>query len=221
MHINTELYEVKDADNLKYYFLYRRWKLSGPELSRIIHEFEYQFLSGQDPDNPRNFQNHEAGWAVQKTFQRKVKNLCDVVTRTGNPIFDNFSELVTLDSRDCADTSVVESVKKLGKLGKEQYQKYVTDATKDRSRSIYNPKNQNNLPLFSTNYKKEDSKQGKNIAVLQSNLNLVAQLCVALQSRDGDMREFFSHEVQSFPPVLSEFVPSAKSDLLKCLQPTE
>ena len=117
------------------------------------------------------------------------------LTRTGNPILDNFSELVTLDSRDCADTSVVESVKKLGKPGKEQYQKYVTDATKDRSRSIYNPKNQNNLPLFSTNYKKEDSKQGKNIAVLQSNLNLVAQLCVALQSRDGDMREFFSHEV--------------------------
>ena len=37
------------------------------------------------------------------------------------------------------------------------------------------------------------------------------------------MREFFSHEVQSFPPALSEFgtlrVPSAKSDLLKCLQP--
>ena len=60
MHISAELYEIKDADSLKYYFLYRRWKLSGPELSRIIHEFEYQFLSGQDPDNPRNFQNHEA-----------------------------------------------------------------------------------------------------------------------------------------------------------------
>ena len=117
------------------------------------------------------------------------------LTRTGNPILDNFSELVTLDSRDCADTSVVESVNKLGKRGKEQYQKYVTDATKDRLRSIYNPIKQNNLPLFSKNYKKEDSKEGKNIAVLQSNLNLVAQLCVALQSRDGDMREFFSHEV--------------------------
>ncbi|KAL9954615.1 hypothetical protein ACROYT_G042179 [Oculina patagonica] len=37
------------------------------------------------------------------------------------------------------------------------------------------------------------------------------------------MKEFFSHEVQSFPPALSEFgnlrLPSAKSDLLKCLQP--
>ena len=121
----------------------------------------------------------------------------------------------------CYSRVEIDWLKKRDKHGKEQYQKYVTDATKDRSRSIYNPIKQNNLPLFCKNYKKEDSKQGKNIAVLQSNSNLVAHLCVALQSRDGDMREFFSHEVQSFPPVLSEFVPSAKSDLLKCLQPTE
>jgi len=197
--------------------------LSGPELSRIIHQFEDQFLSVQDPDNPRNVQNHEAGRAAQKTFHRQVKNLCDVVRRTGNPFLDDFSELVTLDSRDCADTSVAESIKKLDKLGKEQYQKYVKDVTNDRSSSIHNPIKKNNLPLFRKNHKKETSKQGKKIAVLQSNLNLFAQLYVALQSRDGDMGEFFSHEVQSFPPALSEFgklrLPSAKSDLLKCLQP--
>ena len=73
------------------------------------------------------------------------------------------------------------------------------------ARSIHNPIKKNNLFLFSKNHKKEASKQGKKIAVLQSNLNLFAQLYVALQSRDGDMREFFSHEVQSFPPALSEF----------------
>ena len=42
-----------------------------------------------------------------------------------------------------------------------------------------------------------------------------------MQSRDGDLREFFSHEIQSFPPSLSDFgalrLPSSKSDLLKCL----
>ena len=43
------------------------------------------------------------------------------------------------------------------------------------------------------------------------------------EHHDGDMREFFGYEVLSLPPALSEFrnlhVPSAKSDLLKCLQP--
>ena len=116
--------------------------LSGSELSRIIHEFKEQFLSGQDPDNPKNFQNHEAGGAAQKTaFQGQVRNLCDVVSRTTgtDPFLDDFSELVNLDSRDCADTSVAESVKTLDKLGKEQFQNYVKDVIKDRSRSIHNP----------------------------------------------------------------------------------
>ena len=144
--------------------------------------------------------------------------------RTGNPFPDDFPELVTLDSRDCADISVVESVEKLDKLGEEQYQKYLNDVIKDRSSSIHNPIKKNNLPLLGKNHKKATSKQGKKIAVLQSNLTLFAQLYVALQNREGDMREFFSHEVQPFPPSLSEFgnlrLPSAKSDLLKCLHPS-
>lgn len=131
-------------------------------------------LSGPEPDNLKNFQNHEAGRAAQKTFHRQVKNLCDVLRRTGNPFLDDFPELVTLDSRDCADISVAESVEKLDKLGKEQYQKYVKDVIKDRSSSIHNPIKKNNLPLFRKNHKKATSKQGKKIAVLQSNLNLFA-----------------------------------------------
>ena len=41
-----------------------------------------------------------------------------------------------------------------------------------------------------------------------------------MQSRDGD--EFFAHELQSFPPSLSDLgklhLPSTKSDTLKCLE---
>ena len=144
-------------------FFYRRWMLSGPELSRIIHHFEDQFLASQDPDNPKNFQNHEAGQAAQKTFHRQVKNLCDVLRRTGNPFLDDFPELVTLDSRDCADISIVESVEKLDKLGKEQYQKYVKDVIKDRSSSIHNPIKKNNLPLFRKNHKRQLQSKGKRL----------------------------------------------------------
>ena len=75
-----------------------------------------------------------------------MKNLCDVVRRTGNPFLDDFPELLTLDSRDCADVSVVESIKKLDKLGQEQYQKYVTDVILNRLSSIHNPIKRKNLP---------------------------------------------------------------------------
>ena len=56
---------------------------------------------------------------------------------------------------------------------------------------------------------------------LQNNVSLFAQLCVAMHNRGCDLRDFFAHEVHPFPPSISEYgilrLPSAKSDLLKCL----
>ena len=96
----------------------RQWMLSDPKLSQMIHQFEDQFFSGQDPDNPKNFQNHESGRAAQKSFHRQMKKLCDVVRWAGNPFLDDFPEFVTLNSRDSADITVLESVEKLDQLGK-------------------------------------------------------------------------------------------------------
>ena len=63
----------------------------------------------------------------------------------------------------------------------------------------------------------------KEIKALQNNVALFGQLYVSVQTRDHDLQEFFEHEVQSYPPSLSDFgelyLPSAKSDLLKCLEP--
>ena len=54
---------------------------------------------------------------------------------------------------------------------------------------------------------------------------LFDQLYVSMQNRDSDLDEFFAHEIQSFPPSLSDFgklhLPSSKSDLLKCLEQRE
>ena len=46
-----------------------------------------------------------------------------------------------------------------------------------------------------------------------------------MQTRDSDLAEFFAHEIQSFPPSLSDFgklhLPSTKSDLLRCIEQPE
>ena len=45
--------------------------------------------------------------------------------------------------------------------------------------------------------------------------NNVALFDISMQSREGDLKEFFAHEIQSFPPYLSDLgnlnLPSAKS----------
>ena len=59
--------------------------------------------------------------------------------------------------------------------------------------------------------------------MLQNNVALFGQLYISMQSRDGDLKEFFSHEIQSFPPSLSDYgklhLPSIKSELLKYIPP--
>lgn len=195
--------------------------LSGPEAARLVSQFEEEYLTENDPDHPRNFQNHEAGKAAQQNFQRQVASLTDVIRNMGNPFLDDFPELVKLDSRDCMDATVEEAVRSLESIGKDQYTKYREAVIIKRTKSIHDPIKKNNQPLFKKSHGRSTSKQGKKISALQNNVALFAQLYIAMQSRDSDLAEFFSHEIQSFPPSLSEFgnirLPTAKSDLLGCL----
>jgi hypothetical protein len=47
--------------------------LSGPEVSRILLQFESQnYLFDNDPDNP--LPNHETGRSAQKNYQKQVND---------------------------------------------------------------------------------------------------------------------------------------------------
>ena len=200
---------------------FRRWMLSGPELARIQRQFEDEYLPNTDPDSLMNFQNHEQGLATQKTYQKQVNSLFNTIERMGNPFLDDFPELVMLDSRNCVDKSVANSLYTLEATGKQQYQDFVANVLENCTSSIHNPIKRNSLALFKRPQVKATSKQGKKIKVLQNNVALFGQLYISMQSRDGDLNEFFAHEIQSFPPSLSDLgklhLPNTKSDLLKCL----
>ena len=220
--IHQRLFVTEEDGNTKFSFIlfvFRRWMLSGPETTRMLHQFEEQYLLESEESSDRL--NHEMGLSAQKTFKQQVNNLVDVVRKMGNPFLDDFQELVTLDSRDCMDDAVAQSVVNLEQLGKTQYQDYVKAVIKDRTIAISSPIKKNKIPLYSKQPLCTKSKQSKTIKALQNNVALFAQLYIAMQSRDADLGEFFCHEVQSFPPSLSEFgnlrLPSNKSELLKCI----
>ena len=176
---------------------FRRWMLSGPELARLQRQFEEEYFPDTDPDNPRNFENHDQGFATQKAFQMQVTSLFKTFER---PFLDKFPELVTLKSRNCMDESVALALYTLEDTGIKQYQDYVTKFLKDRTISIHESIKRNSLPLFKRPQVKAKSKQGKTIKLLQNNIALFGQLYISMQSRDGDSEEFFAHEIQSFPP---------------------
>ena len=195
--------------------------LSEPELSRLRKQFESGYFSDNDPDNSQNFLNHEQGLSTQKTFQRQVTSLCSIIRKMGNPFLAEFSDLVSLDSRDCADQSVIAALYMLEDTGKGQYSNFVKEVLEERKRSIHEPIKLNKPALFRKLSPKIKSKQGKKIKALENNVSLFGQLYISMQSREGDLEEFFSDEVQSFPPSLSEFgklyLLGTKSELMKCL----
>ena len=151
-----------------------------------------------------NFKNHEQGLATQKTFQWQVNSLFDTFIKLSNPFVDHFPELVTLDSRNCVDNSVTAALRSLEETGTTQYHDYVKKVIDDRSVSIHQPIKKNSLALFKRPQPKVISKQGKKLKILQTNVALFGQLYISMQSREGDLKEFFAHEIQSFPPSHSD-----------------
>ena len=185
--------------------------LSGPETSRILKD--------NDPEDPKNYQNHETSQAYQRKFQSQVNSLVDTIRNMGNPFADDFPELIMLDSRDCTIPCVTETMQSLEEIGKTQYMEYKRAVLIDREKSIHDPIKKNNLPVFAKPQKRSTSKQEKMITFLQKNVTIFSQMYIALQTRDGDMDDFFAHEVQPYPPSISDDgnirLPTAKSELLR------
>lgn len=142
----VEISKKRKLNNKDLFCFLRRWMLSGPETARLLHQFEGQYLTDTDSDT-NDRRNHELGLSFQ-TFKKQVNNLVDVVRGMGNPFLDYFSELVTLDNRDCMDDAVAEAIFNLETFGKTQYTSFVKNVIKDRTTAINSLLKKNKLPLF-------------------------------------------------------------------------
>ena len=139
---------------------FKRWMLSGPKLARLQNQFETEYLPATDLDDPKYFQNHQSGYAAQKSFYKQVNSLYSAISNIGNPFLDDFPELVTLDSRNCKD-ELVNSLHTLEDIGTKQYQDFVKCVLEECSISIHDPIKKNSLAVFKPSHAKVTSKQGK------------------------------------------------------------
>ena len=120
----------------------------------------------------------------------------------GNTFLDDFPEPIKLDTRNCVDESVVITLHALEDRGIEQCQDFIKNVLEDYTQPIHDPIKKNSFALFKRPQMKVTSKAGKKIKLHQNNVTLFGQLYILIQSRDGDLKEFFAHEIQSFPPSL-------------------
>ncbi|KAK3737220.1 hypothetical protein QZH41_001820 [Actinostola sp. cb2023] len=195
----------------------RRWMVSGPEMARVISEFE----ATTEKKKTTDFRHHEEAKHMQVAFHRNVKSLTDVIEEMGNPFGDNSGDLLVLDSRDIANAAIVNNVRQIETLGKQQYENFVTERLVNRTKPITEPIKRNKLPLFSKPPAQEKSKAQHKVISLKNDCSLFSRLYIACQIRNGDLEEFFKHENQAFPPSLSQagaMRSGTKSDLVHCLE---
>ena len=125
----------------------QRWLVAGPQMARLLTEFESTFLL--EDDSEHNYEHHEEGLFTQEAFRKQASKLTDVITDYGNPFLDDYPELLVFHTRDCVDDSVVATIRNFETLGKDQYKKF-KEVLDKRERSIHDPIKRNSLTLFKT-----------------------------------------------------------------------
>jgi len=90
----------------------RRWMVSGPEMTRLIEEFQ---ASIQKPEMESDLRHHEQTKSTQVTYFNQVKALSNVIEEMGNPFIDDSNDLLVLDSRDLADPAVINTMRNIMK----------------------------------------------------------------------------------------------------------
>ena len=118
--------------------------VSGPEISCLIEQFEY------DNQVKVDFRHHEETVANQTCFLTNVKQMTRTLDELGTPFMEETKDLIVLDSKEIADIKVSESHGHLVKLGMEQYERFAK-VMSDGTASFYDPLRKNKLPLYSRN----------------------------------------------------------------------
>lgn len=179
-----------------------KWMVSGPEIARIINDFE-QELTFENPNFLNMNKHHEQTKSMQQRFVNHVLNLRDVFEREGNPFQEESQDLIALDTRDISNPKAIKNLNDAEKIGKEQFDLFVADRIKSNKKSIFDVISRNKLFVF--NQPSQRSIAGKDeLTTLKKSCHLFSQLYIACQVRNGDLDEFFRHENAAFPPSLSK-----------------
>ena len=133
----------------------RRWMIAGPELSRVVTEFEDTLCDV----SPSSNKHHEQVPHVQMTFAKDVKSLVVTFEELGNPFLEYSKELVVLDTKIIMHDKAVQSVMSAKQLGIEQYHAFVADRIiSNNNAAITDTLSKNSLPLFHSHVQNENSK---------------------------------------------------------------
>ena len=120
----------------------RRWMVAGPEISRLVGEFESSIGLGRDTNSEKH---HEDSPTAQKDFWNKIQRLIQVFIDYENPFQEESTDIHKLDSKEVVK-SEVGKIANLLETGSRQYDNLKSGLT--NMTGFYDPIKKNNVPLI-------------------------------------------------------------------------
>ena len=122
----------------------------------------------------------------------------------GNSFAGESTDLISLVSKDIADPAMKVSLNNIESVGKGQYELFIKERLRERSKLIDDGILRKNLPLWKPGSKSSTSKEKMKLKSVKTDCQLFWKLYIGCQSKDDDLDDFFSHENQGSPPSLSD-----------------
>lgn len=162
----------------------RRWMVGGPEVARMIKEFE-------DSTPIPKYQHHE--------HQPHKPPLLEM-----SWTLSHHSKSDCVHTKDVVHETVVNVVQNVVKISEVPFNTFVNERFIDRSKPVIDTIKKNKLPTFNTSCKKVMTKEKEKIGLLKEDCAFFSRLYIACQSWDWNLEEFFLFENQPWPPSLSQ-----------------
>ena len=199
----------------------RWWMVSGPDMARIINEFENSIATGST-QTKQSAKHHKDTRSLQSLFYRDVTALTRTIEEMGNPFMEEAEDLLVLDTKEIMGSDALVRLRKDKEVGMAQFESFIAEHLVQQSKSLYDPIKRNNLSVFNVPPSKVASKTKQQLSSAKNDCLLFSRLYISCQTWEGNLDEFLQHENQSCPPSLSQDgklrLPQKKSELAECLQ---
>ena len=155
----------------------RRWMLTGPEISRVVAEFE-ESMAGEKNNVTRH---HEQTIHHQTGFGKDIISFITVFNELGSLFLESSKDLLTLTTKDIMDEDSVKFILSAKQLGIMQHENFAVDRIVDSKIPITDTLKRNNLPLFHNKPKRKDLKSASKVTALKKDSQLFSRLYIACQ----------------------------------------
>jgi len=183
----------------------RRWMVAGPEVARLIDEFQDETDSWNKPPDTRH---HDQSESVQSAFVKDVQSMVTVMEDFGNPFKEDSQDLLVLDTKKIAPPAAVDALRRAHKVGQMQFESFVRERLVERTKPLEDAIHRAISKSLSSMVRQLQERSKEGTKGLKNDVGLFSRLYIGCQNRDVNLEEFFQQENQAFPPTISDGVVS-------------